>query len=86
MPRIAIRLQEGNRRDIVAALLKGDIDVAVMGKPPDDADVAAEPFAPHPSVLIHHPATGWPAPDKCRWRPCRKNASLSAKTAPVPVP
>ena len=54
-PRIAIHLQEGNRRDIIAALLKGDIDVAVMGKPPADADVAAEPFAPHPSVLIAPP-------------------------------
>ncbi len=65
-PRIAIHLQEGNRRDIIAALLKGDIDIAVMGKPPADADVAAEPFAPHPSVLIAPPghplASGGPIP------------------------
>jgi DNA-binding transcriptional LysR family regulator len=60
-PRIAIHLQEGNRREIIAALLKGDVDVAVMGKPPDDADVSAEPFAPHPSVIIappDHPLAG----------------------------
>ncbi|UEM04087.1 LysR family transcriptional regulator [Skermanella rosea] len=54
-PRIAIHLHEGNRRDIIAALLSGEVDIAVMGKPPDDADVAADPFAPHPSVLIAPP-------------------------------
>src|SRR3954453_16440557 len=62
-PRIAIHLQEGNRRDIIAALLKGAIDVAVMGRPPEDPDGAAEPCAPHPSVLIAppgHPLAGGP--------------------------
>ena len=28
----------------------------------------------------------WPAAAKYRWKPCRKNASSSAKTAPAPAP
>ncbi|EWY39238.1 transcriptional regulator [Skermanella stibiiresistens SB22] len=60
-PRITIHLREGNRRDIIAALLSGDVDIAVMGKPPEDAEVTADPFAPHPSVIVAppgHPLAG----------------------------
>jgi len=55
-PGIAISLMDGNRRQIIEALLKGGIDLAVMGRPPPGADVVAEPFAPHPSVIIVAPA------------------------------
>jgi DNA-binding transcriptional LysR family regulator len=62
-PAIAIDLRDGNRRWIIEALVKGELDVAIMGQPPEGADVAAEPFAPHPSVLVappSHPLAGLP--------------------------
>ena len=60
-PAISINLREGNRRQIIDMLTKGEIDLAIMGQPPEGADVLAEPFALHPSVLIaapSHPLVG----------------------------
>jgi DNA-binding transcriptional LysR family regulator len=60
-PAIAIDLREGNRRWIGEALVKGEIDLAIMGRPPEGADVLAEAFAPHPSVIVaapDHPLAG----------------------------
>jgi DNA-binding transcriptional LysR family regulator len=54
-PAVAMTLMDGNRRWIIDALAKGDIDLAIMGQPPADADVSAEPFAPHPSVIAAAP-------------------------------
>ena len=54
-PRIALRLADGNRAQILDLMAKGQIDLAVMGQPPDGLDVAAEPFADHPSVIIAAP-------------------------------
>ena len=54
-PDVAIHLRDGNRSEIVAALERGEIDLAVMGQPPPEADLAAEPFASHPSVLVATP-------------------------------
>jgi DNA-binding transcriptional LysR family regulator len=55
-PAIAIDLRDGNRRWIIEALVKGEIDLAIMGQPPAGADVLAEPFAPHPSVIVASPS------------------------------
>jgi DNA-binding transcriptional LysR family regulator len=60
-PGVVINLMDGNRRQIIEALLRGDIDLAVMGQPPGGADVVAEAFAAHPSVIIvppSHPLVG----------------------------
>jgi DNA-binding transcriptional LysR family regulator len=54
-PKVAIDLRFGNRRQIATALQQGEIEVAVMGRPDEDADVAAESFAVHPSVLVASP-------------------------------
>lgn len=54
-PRVVIHVKDGNRREIIDALVKGDIDLAVMGQPPDGVDVISEPFAEHPSVIIAPP-------------------------------
>lgn len=54
-PGTAITLRDGNRREVVAAIDKGEIDLGVMGRPPDGSDVAADPFAAHPSVIIAAP-------------------------------
>jgi DNA-binding transcriptional LysR family regulator len=60
-PEVTIGLVDGNRREILALLVKGDIDLAMMGRPPDGADVEAQAFAPHPTVMIappSHPLAG----------------------------
>jgi DNA-binding transcriptional LysR family regulator len=54
-PGIAINLRFGNRLQIAEALDRGEIDLAVMGQPEDDADVLATEFAAHPSVIIAAP-------------------------------
>ncbi len=55
-PAISIELKDGNRRWIIEALVKGEIDLAIMGQPPEGADVLAEPFAPHPSIIVASPS------------------------------
>ena len=55
-PTIVIHLHDGNRRQINEALLKGEIDLAVMGQPLLENEVVAEPFAPHPSVIAAAPS------------------------------
>jgi DNA-binding transcriptional LysR family regulator len=54
-PGVTIRLVDGNRRQILDWLANGDVDLAIMGRPPDDFDVDMHPFAPHPTVLIAAP-------------------------------
>jgi len=51
-PGVTVQLTEGNRSRVLALLTSGVIDLAVMGQPPEEADVIAERFAPHPSVII----------------------------------
>lgn len=51
-PAVAVHLAEGNRARVLAMLTDGSVDLAVMGQPPADADVLAERFAPHPSIII----------------------------------
>jgi DNA-binding transcriptional LysR family regulator len=61
-PNVAITLRDDNRRRIVEALEKGEIDLAIMGKPPGGSELVAEEFAPHPSVIIAapgHPLAGY---------------------------
>jgi LysR family transcriptional regulator, low CO2-responsive transcriptional regulator len=52
-PGIEIRLQVANNREqIVALMQEGDIELAIMGRPPQDWPTRAEPFAIHPHVLV----------------------------------
>jgi DNA-binding transcriptional LysR family regulator len=51
-PGISINLRFGNRQQIADALERGEIELAVMGKPDDTADVSATAFAVHPTVII----------------------------------
>jgi DNA-binding transcriptional LysR family regulator len=60
---VRVSLREGNRAQVRALLVGGDIDLAIMGRPPEDADVTADRFAPHPSVIVAapaHPLVGQP--------------------------
>lgn len=54
-PELEIKLKVGNRNLIVDALLKGEIDLAIMGRPPADPVALAAPLGPHPHVLIAPP-------------------------------
>lgn len=61
-PGIEIRLQVGNNREQLTALMKqGDVELAIMGRPPAEWATRAEPFAMHPHVLVtavDHPFAG----------------------------
>lgn len=54
-PGATVQLREGNRSLILSLLLQGGVDLAIMGQPPDGADVTATRFAAHPSVIIAAP-------------------------------
>ena len=54
-PGVRVLLSEGNRSDVLRMLTAGEVDLAIMGQPPDGADVIAARFAPHPSVIVAPP-------------------------------
>ena len=54
-PGVVVQLREGNRSLILSQLKEGAIDLAVMGQPPPEADVLAQKFAPHPTVVVAAP-------------------------------
>jgi DNA-binding transcriptional LysR family regulator len=58
-PDVAVLLRDANRRAILEMLTKGEIDLAIMGQPPDGAEVAAKRFAAHPSVIVAPPTHRW---------------------------
>jgi DNA-binding transcriptional LysR family regulator len=59
---VEARLQvAGNREQLVALLHAGEVDLAVMGRPPKELATRAEPFAAHPLVFVGppgHPLVG----------------------------
>lgn len=55
-PEVEIRLVvSGNREQLVAAMQRNEVDLAVMGRPPREIATRAEPFAAHPHVIITPP-------------------------------
>jgi DNA-binding transcriptional LysR family regulator len=54
-PEIEIRLEIGNRNQIIAGLESEWIDVAIMGRPPRQPSVTAYPIGNHPHLLIASP-------------------------------
>ena len=63
-PGIELRLRVAhNREHLVSLLHGGEIDLAVMGRPPREIDTRAEAFAAHPLVFVApagHPLTHQP--------------------------
>ena len=60
-PRVQISLEVTNRREILHKLEHNEPDIVLMGKPPDDLDVVAEPFKLNPLIVIApptHPLAG----------------------------
>ncbi len=55
-PAIDIRLRVAHNRGQIGALMRqGEVELAVMGRPPTDWATRAEPFALHPHVLVTAP-------------------------------
>jgi LysR family transcriptional regulator, low CO2-responsive transcriptional regulator len=52
-PGVEVRLQVGNNREEVVALMReGSVELAIMGRPPKNWPSRAEPFAMHPHGLV----------------------------------
>ena len=52
-PQVEVRLQvSGNREQLLVLLHEGEIDLAVMGRPPKEMATRSEPFAAHPLVFV----------------------------------
>jgi LysR family transcriptional regulator, low CO2-responsive transcriptional regulator len=54
-PKTQIRIEVRNRQQLVELLREGDIDIAIMGRPPREIDTRVEAFAEHPHVFIASP-------------------------------
>ena len=55
-PGVEVRLQVAGRRDQLVTLLNsGEVDLAIMGRPPRELATRAEPFAAHPHVFVAPP-------------------------------
>jgi len=54
-PRVKLKLQVANRDGIVRRLAAQEIDIAVMGQPPDELKVVAAPFAKNPMAFVAAP-------------------------------
>jgi DNA-binding transcriptional LysR family regulator len=52
-PQVELRLRVASNREQIAHLLQqGEVELAIMGRPPLDAHADAQPFAPNPLVLV----------------------------------
>ncbi len=54
-PKIEITLKVGNREEILAHLADFTLDMALIGRPPQDVDVEQQEIGPHPHVVIAAP-------------------------------
>jgi DNA-binding transcriptional LysR family regulator len=64
-PKVKVKLQVGNRDEIVRLLAGQEIDVAIMGRPPAELKTASSAFARHPMAFLaspRHPVMQDPAP------------------------
>lgn len=54
-PEISVVMKVGNREDIISAIRNGSVQLAIMGRPPREPRVVAEPLGPHPHVMVAAP-------------------------------
>jgi DNA-binding transcriptional LysR family regulator len=54
-PNIRVKLMVGNREEIIEQLSHGELDLLIMGRPPEHLPIASEPLGQHPHVLIASP-------------------------------
>jgi LysR family transcriptional regulator, low CO2-responsive transcriptional regulator len=55
-PKVKIKLQVANRDEIVRGLASQEVDIAVMGRPPDELKVSAVAIAKNPMAFLSAPA------------------------------
>lgn len=59
-PAVQLKLSVNNRAGIVHQLLHNEVDLVIMGQPPEDMGVVMEPFARNAHIIVaapHHPLT-----------------------------
>jgi len=54
-PKVKVKLQVGNRDEIVRMLAGQEIDIAIMGRPPAELKTDARAFARHPMAFLAAP-------------------------------
>ena len=54
-PAVDVRLTVGNRGEIISALETDAIDIAIMGRPPEDLEVERTVLGDHPHIIIAAP-------------------------------
>jgi DNA-binding transcriptional LysR family regulator len=54
-PKVKVKLQVGNRDEIVRMLAGQEIDLAIMGRPPAELKTASSAFARHPMAFLAAP-------------------------------
>ncbi len=54
-PKVEMRLSVGNRRETIDKLRENEVDFAVMGRPPQEFEVAQAVIGDHPHVIIAPP-------------------------------
>ncbi|HEY0524677.1 MAG TPA: LysR family transcriptional regulator [Stellaceae bacterium] len=54
-PGVDLRLSVGNRTQIIAGLSHYELDIAIMGRPPDEFAVDASVLGDHPHVIVAPP-------------------------------
>jgi len=60
-PGITVAMGVANRQELLGELAENTIDMAIMGRPPEDTDLQAEPFLDNPLVIVgppNHPLAG----------------------------
>lgn len=60
-PGVELKVRVGNRQQIVAALAGLELDLAIMGYPPEDQPLDQAPLGEHPHVIVappDHPRVG----------------------------
>lgn len=55
-PRVTVSLNVTNREGLIRALAENDTDLVIMGQPPEDMDLVADPFMPNHLVVIAPPS------------------------------
>ncbi|MBT2322813.1 LysR family transcriptional regulator [Variovorax paradoxus] len=64
-PKVKVKLQVGNRDEIVRMLAGQEIDIAIMGRPPAELKTDSSAFAKHPMAFLaapSHPLMATPKP------------------------
>ena len=54
-PGVKVSMRVGNREEMLQGLRDFSIDIAIMGRPPEDQSCAADPIGDHPHLIVAEP-------------------------------